>query len=101
MHVSVDLCLIPIGVGTSLSPYIAECQKIFNTFKLDYTLHAYGTTVSGEWDTVFKAIKACHETCHKKGSPRIFSTIKCGTRIDKSQTPADKIASVTNKLKNQ
>ena len=28
MQVMVDLCLIPIGVGVSLSPYIASCQKI-------------------------------------------------------------------------
>jgi len=25
MFVSIDLCLVPIGVGTSLSPYIKEC----------------------------------------------------------------------------
>ena len=28
MFVSVDLCLIPIGVGTSLSPYIKECIEV-------------------------------------------------------------------------
>lgn len=25
---SVDLCVVPIGVGVSLSPYIATCQRV-------------------------------------------------------------------------
>ena len=28
MFVSIDLCLVPIGVGTSLSSYIKECIEI-------------------------------------------------------------------------
>jgi uncharacterized protein YqgV (UPF0045/DUF77 family) len=32
------------------------------------------------------------------GAPRITTTIKLGTRIDRSQTMADKVRSVENKL---
>ena len=28
MKVLVDLCIVPLGVGVSLSPYIAACQKV-------------------------------------------------------------------------
>ncbi len=28
MFVSIDLCLVPIGVGTSLSPFIKECIEV-------------------------------------------------------------------------
>ena len=28
MWVSVDLCVVPIGVGVSLSPYIAACERV-------------------------------------------------------------------------
>ena len=28
MKVIVDLCVVPIGVGLSVSKYIAECEKI-------------------------------------------------------------------------
>ena len=28
MHVHVEFCLVPIGAGTSLSPYIARCQEL-------------------------------------------------------------------------
>lgn len=98
MNVIVDLCLVPIGVGVSLSKYIAECEKVLAQTELSYTLHANGTNIEGEWDAVFAAIKKCHEIVHKKGAPRIFSTIKCGTRTDKLQHMADKISSVQEKL---
>jgi uncharacterized protein YqgV (UPF0045/DUF77 family) len=28
MNVILDLCLVPIGVGVSLSPYVAACEKV-------------------------------------------------------------------------
>ena len=98
MNVIVDLCLVPIGVGVSLSKYVAACEKVLAQTDLNYRLHANGTNVEGEWDAVFAAIKKCHETVHEKGAPRIFSTIKCGTRTDKLQQMVDKINSVKEKL---
>jgi uncharacterized protein (TIGR00106 family) len=98
MKAIVDLCLVPIGVGTSLSGYVAACEKVLSKTGLNYTLHANGTNIEGEWDAVFGAIKKCHEAVHDMGAPRIFSTVKCGTRIDKAQAMDDKIRSVEAKL---
>ena len=98
LNVSVDICLIPMGVGVSISNYIADCQKIFKQYNLSTQLHAYGTNIEGDWDDVFNAIKKCHLICHQKGAPRITTTIKCGTRIDKKQSLQDKIDSVLNKI---
>lgn len=98
MFVIVDLCLVPIGVGTSLSPYIAACQKILNDAGLKTALHAYGTNIEGEWDTVFSAIKQCHEVVHETGAPRITTTIKLGTRTDREQTMEEKVSSVLEKM---
>ena len=98
MHVSVDLCVVPLGVGLSLSKYIAQCEKILTSYNLTCHLHAYGTNVEGEWDVVFRAIKACHEDLHKSGVVRIHSSLKIGTRTDKKQRLDDKIKSVENLL---
>ncbi len=98
MNVHVDFCIIPVGVGVSLSPYIAACKKILVDTGLSHELHAYGTNIEGEWDTVFKAIKSCHQTVHQMGAPRVTTTLKVGTRTDKEQTLADKINSVVEKL---
>lgn len=98
MKVIVDLCLVPVGVGVSLSPYIAECQRILERRGLGTSLHAYGTNIEGPWDEVMAAIKECHEAVHSMGAPRINTTIKLGTRTDRQQTMQDKVASVRDKL---
>lgn len=98
MKVMVDLCVIPLGVGVSLSEYIVACQKIIRDAGLTHEMHAYGTNVEGEWDDVFAVIKRCHETVHAMGAPRITTTIKLGTRVDRAQSLADKVNSVTEKL---
>lgn len=98
MNVMVDLCIVPIGVGVSLSPYIAACEKVLTDAGLKTSLHSYGTNVEGEWETVFAAVKRCHEMVHEMGAPRITTTIKLGTRTDRVQTMEDKVRSVQEKL---
>ncbi|HYK91458.1 MAG TPA: MTH1187 family thiamine-binding protein [Acidobacteriota bacterium] len=94
MKVILDLCVVPLGVGVSLSRYIAACEKILTQAGLKTQLHAYGTNIEGEWDEVLAAVKRCHETLHEMGVPRISSTIRLGTRVDRIQTMEDKIRSV-------
>jgi uncharacterized protein (TIGR00106 family) len=98
VKVIADLCLVPIGIGVSVSKEVAACQRILDEAGLKTELHAYGTNIEGEWDTVFDAIKRCHEVIHEMGAPRISTTIKCGTRIDRLQTMRDKVRSVETKL---
>ena len=98
MKAIVDLCVVPIGVGVSVSKYVAACQQVLSEAGLDFTLHAYGTNFEGEWDAVFTAVKKCHETVHALGAPRITTTLKVGTRTDRDQTMADKIESVRSKV---
>jgi len=98
MKVLIDLCIVPIGVGVSLSPYIAACEKVLTEADLKISLHSYGTNIEGEWDVVFAAIKRCHEAVHKMGAPRITTTIKLGTRTDRDQSMEDKLRSVREKL---
>jgi uncharacterized protein (TIGR00106 family) len=98
MQVIADLCLIPIGVGVSVSREIAACERVLAEAGLKTKLHAYGTNIEGEWDEVFQAIKRCHEVVHAMGAPRISSSLRFGTRTDRSQTLDDKIRSVEQKL---
>ena len=100
MNVHVDLCVVPLGVGVSVSRYIVACQDVLDDFKIEHTLHAYGTNIEGDYDAVFKAIKVCHEKIHAMGAPRITTSIKLGTRVDRKQTLRDKVESVETKRKN-
>ena len=98
MNVILDLCVVPLGVGVSVSRYVAACQQVLDESGLKHSLHAYGTNIEGEWDEVMTAVKKCHEKVHELGAPRITTTIKLGTRVDRQQSMEDKIASVQQKL---
>ena len=98
MKVIMDLCIVPMGVGVSVSQYVVACHQILDKAGLKTELHAYGTNIEGEWDHVMAAVKECHEHIHSIGAPRITTTIKLGTRTDRDQTMADKIDSVNTKL---
>ncbi len=98
MKVIADFCVVPMGVGVSVSKYVAECEIILKAAGLKTKLHAYGTNIEGEWDDVFAAVKKCHESVHKAGAPRITSTLRFGTRTDREQTMDDKVKSVEDKL---
>ncbi len=98
MKAIADLCLVPLGVGVSVSAYIAACERILKEAGLTTQLHAYGTNVEGDWDAVFAAIKRCHEAVHAMGAPHISTVIKVGTRVDRDQSMAEKVESVETKL---
>jgi uncharacterized protein (TIGR00106 family) len=96
MKVIADLAIVPIGVGVSLSKYVAACEQVLKEAGLEPTLHANGTNVEGE--VVFAALKCCHETLHEMGAPRISTNLRLGTRVDRVQSMQNKINSVEAKL---
>jgi uncharacterized protein (TIGR00106 family) len=98
MKVLVDVSIVPLGVGTSLSTYVAACERVLREAGLQPALHAFGTNVEGEWDTVFAAIRRCHEVVHEMGAPRVSTTMRLGTRTDRAQTLEDKVRSVKEKI---
>ncbi|CAG8589840.1 6632_t:CDS:2 [Ambispora gerdemannii] len=86
LHCVADFCVIPIGVGPSLSKYIVETQKILNEAGLTHKLHAKGTNIEGDWSEVMEAIRKCNVRLHELGVPRINTTIHVGTRTDKEDS---------------
>ena len=98
MKVIVDVCVVPVGVGVSVSAYVAACQEVIEQAGLTHQMHAYGTNIEGDWDEVMSVVKRCHQRVHELGAPRITTTLKLGTRVDRAQTMDDKIQSVQKKL---
>ncbi len=99
MNVIVDIAIVPLGVGLSLSPYVAACERVFTEAGLDPVLHANGTDIEGEWDEVMAALKRCHEVLHEMGAPRVSTNLRLGTRTDRRQTMEDKLDAVRSKLR--
>ena len=98
MRAIADIAIIPLGVGLSLSRYVAACEEVFSEAGLEPQLHANGTNVEGEWDEIMAALKHCHEKLHEMGAPRVATNLRLGTRIDRAQTMDDKVRSVKEKL---
>ncbi|WP_320674812.1 MTH1187 family thiamine-binding protein [Prochlorococcus sp. MIT 1341] len=94
LWVSIDLCLIPVGTGVSIAPYIKTCQKTIEEAGLNYELGPNGTAIEGNWEEVFDCVKACHTAVHNLGAPRIYTTLKVNTRTDKKQSFTEKVESV-------
>ncbi len=99
MKAIADISIIPLGVGLSLSPYVAACEQVFIEAGLEPRLHANGTNVEGEWDAVLAALKVCHERLHEMGVPRIATNLRLGTRVDREPSMEAKLRSVEEKLR--
>ena len=98
MKVIADISIIPLGVGLSLSSYVAACERVFSEAGLEPRLHANGTNVEGEWDDVVAALKTCHQRLHEMGVPRIATNLRLGTRVDREPSMGAKLRSVKEKL---
>lgn len=98
MKVTAELSVIPVGVGTSLSEYIAACERVLDEAGLHTELHANGTNIEGEWDAVMAAVRRCHEAVHGMGAARVVSQLKIGTRTDRDASLAEMVSSVRRRL---
>ncbi|TGO35856.1 hypothetical protein BHYA_0144g00250 [Botrytis hyacinthi] len=94
-----DFCLIPIGTPTaSVSKEVAAVQRLMKASGLSYSMHSAGTTVEGTWDEVMRLIGQAHTLVHQNGVLRVQTDIRAGTRTDKEQHFAEKVAKVESLL---
>ncbi|KKC36549.1 hypothetical protein WH87_13885 [Devosia epidermidihirudinis] len=96
MKVIADLCIVPMGVGPSVSRYIREVRTIIDGSGLTYDMHANGTNIEGEMAEVTAVVEACCAKLHEMGVERIFCTMAFSTRNDKVQTMVDKLTALNS-----
>jgi uncharacterized protein (TIGR00106 family) len=94
----VEISFVPIGVGTSLSRYIAVVIKNIEKSGLKYQLTPMGTIVEGEWNEISKLIDYSHNLIFEMGIERIITNIKIDYRLDKKYSMQDKVDSVKKKM---
>ena len=95
-----EVTIIPIGTeSTSLSPYVAELQRVLQQQKgIRYTLTSMSTIIEGSLDDIFCAIRAIHEAPFQQGAKRVSTAIKIDDRRDKESSSEQKLRSVREKL---
>ncbi len=97
----IEISIVPLGTGTtSLSPYVAACEKELreNSEGLKYELTAMGTIIEGDLDQILKLVRRLHEVPFKSGAQRVSTSIKIDDRRDKKGTIEQKIKAVEDKL---
>ncbi|MCX6650158.1 MAG: MTH1187 family thiamine-binding protein [Methanomassiliicoccales archaeon] len=93
----VEFSIIPVGVGSSLSSYVAECVRIVRESGLVYELTSMGTVLEGEGDEVIPVVMRCHERVMQM-SERAVTIIKIDDRRNWHGGMDRKVRSVEEKL---
>lgn len=89
--------IVPLGVGVSLSHYIAKVIKVVDESGLPYKLHAMGTIVEGEWDQIMALIKKCRDVLVDEVE-RLLIDIKIDDRKGATERIEGKVKSIEEKL---
>ncbi len=97
-HVIVEISFVPLGVGTSLSTYVAEALRLIRESGLPHEFHSMGTNVEGEWDEVMSLVRRCQDRLFEMGAPRVTTSLKVSERRDKAYHMADKVSTVNRIL---
>lgn len=93
----VQFSIVPLGVGVSVSDYIAKVIKIVDESGLPYKFHAMGTIVEGEWDEIMSLIKKCRDIIMNE-TERVIIDIKIDDRKGYTGRIEGKVLSVEKKI---
>jgi len=70
-----ELTIIPLASGRSMSGDIAGLVEIFEASGLDYRMTAFGTLIEGTWDQLMDVAKRCHLEIRTK-SERVLTMMR-------------------------
>lgn len=95
-----EVTVVPLGTeDTSLSSYVADCQKVLEQEEgIEYQLTPMGTIIEGDLDEIFEVVKKLHQVPFDQGALRVSTSLKIDDRRDKEASMEQKLNSVNNKL---
>jgi uncharacterized protein (TIGR00106 family) len=98
--VLLEMSIVPLGHGESVSQYVAQCVDLVDQSGLDYELHAMGTIVEGELAEVLQLMQQCLEKVAEQSDP-VTCTAKLDYRRGLKGRLISKVDSVEQKLGRQ
>lgn len=93
----VELSVVPLGKGASVSPVIARVMQIIIDSGIRYKANPMGTVLEGEWGRVMAVVKQCHDEA-LKDAERVVTTIKVDDYKGRGDRLEGKLESVEQKL---
>ena len=95
--VLLEMSIVPMGRGDSVSQYVAQCVDLVDQSGLDYELHSMGTIVEGELSEVLQLMQQCMEKVAEQND-RVTCSAKLDFRRGKQGRLLAKVDSVEKKL---
>lgn len=93
----VELVIVPIGAGRSLSDEIAEVIKIVDESGLPYQLTPSGTCIEGDWEEVMSVVRKCHERTREDAS-HVITSIRIEDEANEKNKLETNVSRVEDKL---
>jgi uncharacterized protein (TIGR00106 family) len=60
--------ITPVDAHRDFPKLVAEVLRVVSESRLQYQLHAMGTTLEGELDEILEVVRRCHEELRKRSS---------------------------------
>lgn len=92
-----ELTVIPLARGRSLSGDLAEVIGLIDESKLPYKVTEFGTLIEGSWDELMGMAKKCHTAIRKK-TDRVIILMRLDDYGDRNDLLATTIAHVEQHL---
>ncbi len=92
-----ELTVIPLARGRSLSGDLAEVIGLIDESRLPYKVTEFGTLIEGPWDELMGIAKECHTAIRKK-TDRVLILIRLDDYGDRNDLLSTTVAHVEQHL---
>ncbi len=92
-----DLAIVPLARGPSLSADVADLIRIIDSSGLDYRLTPAGTVIEGDWNELVELAKRCHLEMRKR-TKRVITFMKIDDYAERTGRLTGMLQSVEQKL---
>lgn len=92
-----ELSVIPLGRGRSISEDLADLLQIIDASGLDYQLTATGTILEGSWDQLLDVARRCHEQMRQR-TERVITLMKIDDYGGRRDRLKGAVASIEQKV---
>lgn len=92
-----ELSIIPLGRGRSISADLADAIELVDESGLDYKVTPTSTVVEGEWDELVDVARRCHGSVREK-SDRVITLIKLDDHAERTGRLSGAVESVVDKV---
>ena len=100
MTVIVEFNIIPLGVGISVSKFLAPVVKELDKRKVKYEITLMGTIFEAKnVEEAFDLVREAHESVFEKGAKRVVTTVRIDDRRDVERSMEDKVESLKRMIK--